>query len=617
MAKESTRSVQNDVRWDLSFLYSGVDDPQLDADVESLIERMRAFCETYRGKLHEKLGDAIAENAELSMLEMKIGYYLFLAQSLAVADTKIKAKLAEVERALSYADGEYLTFFKLELVALDEKAIDTQKETHPVVKKHLPWIEHERVFRPHVLIEPVESALTKREPFGPDAWSEFFDELEADLRFRWRKEEKPLKKMLHILGESKDAAKRAKVLRIINKGFRGPFAKYAAQTLYMVTGGAAVEGQERKYRNPMEKRNKENRVPDEVVDALHHAVTEHAAPLAQRFYRLKAAHLGLPRLRWSDRNAPMPFTDTTVVPFKDAMDTVLKAYESFSPTLADILRDFLAKKRIDVPALPEKRGSAYSASLVLPGNIPVSFTFLNYLGSNRDVMVLAHELGHGVHGMLAGEAQGPLMFQAPIAYCETASVFGEMTTFRFLKQRLESSGDEKSLLALLMGKLDDMINTVVRQIGFSNFERRLHGMDASYSAWNEPKKLGVEEISSIWLETLEEMYGKDGDVFTYENADLQWSYVGHFHRPFYVYGYAFGELLTHSLIAEQSRHGERFEPLYLELLRTGSTKNVIELVEPFGPNPTNESFWNNGIEKSIGAMLKEAEELSQHMSIVP
>ena len=326
--------------------------------------------------------------------------------------------------------------------------------------------------------------------------------------------------------------------------------------------------------------------------------------------------MGLATMRWSDRNAPMPFADTTRIPFDEAAGIVKGSYESFSPTLTALVKTFFTDRRIDVPVVKEKRGGAFNSSHVLPGGKAVSFTLMNYLGSNHDVMTLAHELGHGVHGILAGEAQGPLMFHAPIAYCETASVFGEMTTFTFLKERLVRSGDKNSLLALIMSKLDSTINTVVRQIGFSNFERRLHGMDESYTSWTEPKKRSVEELDAIWLKTAQELYGQPGEIFTYENSEHLWAYIPHFHSPFYVYGYAFGELLTQSLYAQRKRLGAKFEPLYLDLLRSGSTKDVVELLAPFGLDARNEAFWNDGITVSLGALIEEAEQLSRDMGVI-
>ncbi len=599
-----------EVRWDLSVFYSGIDDPRIDKDVADLAARQKAFFENYKGGLSEKLGGAIADLAEITTHTEKLFAYLYLLQSTDVTNAAVNAKLADVERVMSESGGNYLTFFDIELVALDDAVLEKFYAADPTVAKHRPWIEHARVFKPHLLSEPVEAALAKRSPFGPGSWSEFFDEFEADLRLPFGGGEKTLTELLDVLTNSRSAEERADALKAINSGLGGHFAKYSAQTLYVTAGEMAVERRERGYKNPMDARNKSNRIPDAVVDALHKAVTGTAAPLARRYYALKARLLGLPKLKWSDRNAPMPFADTTVIPFEKGMETVLAAYHSFSPTLAGLVKDFIAAKRIDAPVTKGRRGGAFNYSIVLPENHPSSFVFLNYLGSTNDVMTLAHELGHGVHGMLAGAAQGPLMAQAPIAFAETASVFGEMTTFRFLKKQHEDAGDKKALLALLTEKIDGNLNTVVRQIGFSNFERRLHGMDAQYASWQEPKKRSADELDAIWLETVKELYGEDGDVFTYENTEHLWSYVSHFHRPFYVYGYAFGELLTQSLYAQQSALGERFEPLYLDLLRSGSTRNAVELLAPFGLDPTRTDFWENGIRVSLETMIIEAERLA-------
>ena len=608
-------SAAQNVRWDLSSIYSGVDDPQIDLDIAEFTRQAEAFHASHKGKLAETLGHAISDYSELEMLGAKVMVYLFLQQSLDVTNELVKAKVADARKAMSQVQGEYLTFFELELVALDDAVLAKWYARNEVAAKHRPWVEQQRIFKPHLLSEPVEGALTKRSPFGPSSWDEFFDECEADLRFELEGETRNLTEMLDVLTNSKDAARRAEAQRAINGGLGGYFAKYSAQTLYVIVGKGAVEDKERHYSHPMEARNKENRIPDAVVDALHNAVRNAASPLARRYYRLKAELLEMKTLKWSDRNAPMPFADTTVVPFEKAMSTVLAAYESFSPTLTGIIREFISARHIDAPATEGKRGGAFNYSVVLPGNLPHAFTFLNYLGSNHDVMTLAHELGHGVHGILAGEAQGALMFHPPIAYCETASVFGEMTTFSFVKQQLAEKGDRSALLALLCQKIEGMLNTVVRQIGFSNFERRVHGMDAAYAEWREPKKLSVAELDALWLATAQELYGEEGEVFTYENTSHLWAYISHFHRPFYVYGYAFGELLTQSLYAQRARLGVRFEPLYLDLLRSGATKNVTELLAPFGLNPIQETFWAEGVRVSLEAMIVEAEGLARQKDL--
>ena len=269
------------VCWDLSVMYSGVDDPQIDADVVKLAEMMKAFNVAHKGKLAETLGQAVLDYTEIIMLKNKIEY-LFLIQSTDVTSAAVKAKIAQVERILSDADGEYLTFFNLELVALDDETLGRLYDSDEIVAKHKTWIEQARVFKPHVLSEPVEAALSKRSSFGPGAWSEFFDELSSDLRFSYRGGEKSLTEMLHIVSESKDAEERAEAMRIVNAGFSGSYAKYSAQNLYIVTGLGEVENKERGFKHPMDSRNKSNRIPDSIVEILHNAVREVAAPLARR-----------------------------------------------------------------------------------------------------------------------------------------------------------------------------------------------------------------------------------------------------------------------------------------------------------------------------------------------
>src|SRR6202166_3060747 len=482
---ENTIESTDLIRWDLSILYADIADPLLDSDLSALTAMAKHFSLTYKGKLAELLGDAIRDYSEIEMLSGKITSYLFLRESTDLTNAAIKAKHAGFQRELSAIQGEHLTFFELELVQLGDDTLKTFYESDSIVSKHRPWIEHIRTFKRHFLTEPVESALVKRSPFDSRSWSDFFDEVEADLNFEFRGGSKNLTEMMHLIAESKDAAERAEALQCVNDGLAGPFAKYAAQTLYMVAGLKAVEDKERGYAHPMDLRNKANRIPDSVVNVLHNAVTTLGGSLSRRYYKLKARHLGLNVLRWSDRNAPMPFADTTRIPFDEAADIVQTSYESFSPTLTALVKRFFTHRRTVVPWDKKKQHGAFNSSHVLPGGKPVSFTLMNYLGSNKDVMTLAHELGHGVHGILAGAVQAPLMYHAPIAYCETASVFGEMTTFTFLKNRLIRSGDKHSLLALIMAKIDSTINTVVRKIGFSNFERRIHGMDESYATWTQ------------------------------------------------------------------------------------------------------------------------------------
>lgn len=605
MSKDNLGTEQ--YRWDLSVFYSGVDDPQIDKDVETLIEMERKFNANYKGKLNEKLGSAIKDLIEIDMLSSKFAYLGF-RQNLDVNDAATKAKSAEIDRKLSQTWGELMIFFYVELMKLPDTDIEKQY-SDPIVAKHKPFIEHERMFRENYLSEEVESALTKRSPFGPGSWSEFYDDAEDGIEVEHKSDKKTLTEALNILTESKDANERAEILASINKALSGSFAKYSAQNLYMVAGSKAVETKERKYKHPMDSRNKQNMIPDEVVEILHKTVTEVAAPIAQKYYRLKAKMLGLEKLKWSDRNAPLPFHDDSKVPFPEALALTIKTYQDFSPTLAQIIQGLVDSKQVDAPAQKGKRSGAYNSMVILPGNNIKSFTLLNYLGSKRDISTIAHEFGHAVHGMLAAPIQGPLMFHAPMAYAETASVFGEKIMFNSLLKQAKQSGNKEELLALLTSKIEDEINTVVRQISFSNFERRIHGMDASYSKWEEPRRNSIEDLNNIWLTVTKEFYGSNGDIFTYDNAEHLWSYIDHFHRPFYVYSYAFGQLLSQSIYAQKDKFGDKFEPLYLDLLRAGGTKNAVELLKPFNLDPTKEQFWIDGINTGLGAMVLELESL--------
>lgn len=615
MESETSKTGAEKVVWDLSDLYKGVDDPQITKDVETLAVMAKQFHTNYKGKLSEKLGDAIREYAEIEMLTGKVELYLYLCFSRDVSNAEIKAKKAEVEKSINQIKGKYLVFLDTELACIDDDVFVQLCRNDPVVARHQPWVERKRKEKPHLLSEPVESALVKRSSFGIPAWSEFFHELEAGLEFTFGDKTCSLNEMLHLWYTSKNAEERFELMSIINSGLGGTFAKYSAQTLYVVTGLGAVENTERSHPHPMNERNMSNLVTDDMVNTLHKVVETTATVFTKRFYRLKAAHLGLETLRWSDRNAPMPFSDTTIVPFDESFRMVHRAYGSFSPTLAGLVEKFVKDKRIDACIMKNKRNGAFNYSVVLPGNIPRSYIFMSYRGSGRDTMTLAHELGHAVNGMLAGETQGTLMSEAPISFAETASIFGEMTTYNFIRDTLLEKGENVSLLALTMETIDDIINTVVRQIGFSNFERRIHGIDPTYSTWGKPTKLSVEEVTDIWLETLQAMYGKDGEVFTYENTENLWTYIPHFHRPFYVYGYGFGQLLTSSLYAKQPFFADAFEPLYLDFLRSGSTKNVMQLLQPFSLDPTDKQFWEGGVNAGLGRLLEEAERLSAEMGV--
>jgi oligoendopeptidase F len=595
------------VHWDLSDLYRDLDDPVLDADLARLVALAERFHAEHAGRLAETLGAALVAQAEMQRLSDKLMVYLFLRRSTDATNQRIQQRLGHVQETWSRAHADHLTFFDHELVAIDDATYAAILARDAVAAGHRPLLDHIRANRRYLLAENVERALTLRDPFGPSEWADYIDEMEAELRFDFDSRSLTLPEILHVVSNDRDGTRRATALRTFSEGLRRQrFDRVMARTLNVVLGAKAVEDRERGYANPMSARNIGNRVDDDTVRALHDAVATAGAAQARRYYRLLAAHLGVPVLAWSDRNAPLPYVADEVVPWQNCVDTVLSAYESFSPTLSGLVGRMLERKWVDAPPYPGKTGGAFNYAVLLPDGEARAYNFLNYLGSPRDVMTVAHEAGHGVHGMLAAERQGALMFRAPMVYAETASIFGEMTAFRYLLARTEN--DEQKL-ALLMGKAADHINTVVRQISFSNFEQRIH--DA-----RRRSKLTVDDYDRTWMAVTQDFYGAPGDLFTYDDVEPLWSYVSHFLRPFYVYAYAFGELFTQSLFARKDDFGADFEPMYLDLLRAGGTRDAVELMKPFGLDPREPAFWERGIAASITAWLDAAEAISARMAVV-
>ncbi len=601
-----TSTGAEEIRWDLSDLYSGADDPKLDLDLEELLALAQRYEENHRGKLAETLGASLEVEAKMTCLSGKLMVYLFLLRSTDATNETIQQKMGMVHEAWSRAAANHLNFFEHELVAISDENYAEILAKDENARRHKPMLDQSRANRNYLLDENIERALTLRSPYGAAEWSDYLDEMESELRFSLDGESKTLPEILHVVSNDADSDTRAKALEIFSQGLSEQrFDKLMARTLNVVLGAKGVEDRERGFASPMSSRNIGNQIDDSTVEALHAAVAEHGAEQGRRYYRLLAAHLGKKTLRWSDRNAPLPFVDERIIPWQECMETVLAAYGSFSPTLRDLVAKMVDNKWVDAPPAAGKGGGAFNYAVLLPNGEARAYNFLNYLGSTRDVMTVAHEAGHGAHGILAAEAQGALMFRAPMAYAETASIFGEMTTFKYLLSKAET---DEQRLALLMDKSSDHMNTVVRQISFSNFERKIHAARAS-------GKLRVADYSAAWMEVTTDFYGEEGALFTHENVENLWSYVSHFTRPFYVYAYAFGELFTQSLFAVQDQFGDKFEGMYLDLLRAGGSKNAVELMAPFQLDPRDPNFWSKGIKGSVATWLDEAEEISKRMGV--
>ena len=596
------------IRWDLSQLYTGVEDMQIEADVEAQVREMAAFEQAYKGKLDQKLGDALAAMDPLNRRGAKLGIYFFLTLARNSADKAADKVSSRVEERLAQATARHLTFFDLEMGRLSDAAVEAQM-SHPQVVTHLAYIRQNQKVQKHNLGEEAEAVLTMQGPFGSSAWASLMDELEGELRVEFEGKAYNLPEILHVVSEDRDPARRAAAMKMLNaqlKASKHDF--YVARTLNVHVGSHLANDKARGFEHPMQKANLFNMVDDATVRVLHEAVEDKAGKLAQRFYRLKARLLKLDTLAWSDRNAPMPFAADTVYDWDKSCKVVKQAYRAFSPTLGELVDTVLdsAKGWVDAPPVPNKSGGAFDYTVALPdGNR--SYMMLNHLGSAGDVMTLAHELGHAVHGLLALQAQSSLTWHAPLPYAETASVFGEMLTFESLMAQLE---DPTEKLALYMDKINDFMNTVVRQICFSQFEQ-------AFFAERAHGKLTEDDYARLWMDMTRRFYGPEGETFTYADMENMWCYVSHFYSyaSFYVYAYAFGELFTQSMMAQRARLGERFEPLYLDLLRAGGTKSAVELMAPFGLNPNSREFWEAGIASSAGVWLAEAEKLVEELGL--
>jgi oligoendopeptidase F len=567
-------------RWDLSDLYPGRDDPKLETDLAAAADEAKAFAARYRGKLAglsgEELGQAIATYERMDERLGRITSYADLTFATNQADPEI-AKFYQTTQERVNAISTETLFFTLELNRLEDEVLD-HKLKAPALARYAPWLRDLRAFRPHQLSDDIEKLLHEKHVAGRSAWTRLFDQTMADLRFPLDGQSLTSAEAFHRLSDRNPSVRRAAAKSI------GKVLDDNARLFSLVTNTLAkdkeIEDKWRKYPRPISARNLSNRVEDDVVEALIGAVRTAYPRLSHRYYRLKAHWLGLEKLEHWDRNAPLPEADDSIVEWPAARDTVLGAYHAFSPEMAEVGKKFFDRPWIDVGVRPGKSPGAFAHPTV-PSAHP--YLLLNYQGKTRDVMTLAHELGHGVHQVLAA-GQGQLMADTPLTLAETASVFGEMLTFRAMLARETDRGKRKAMLA---GKVEDMLNTVVRQIAFVEFERRVH---------DERRKgeLTAERISEIWLAVQTESLGP---AFHFDDEyRFYWSYIPHFiHSPFYVYAYAFGDCLVNSLYAAYQKAPDGFAKRYLDMLRAGGTRRHKELLAPFGLNAADPAFWNSGL----------------------
>jgi oligoendopeptidase F len=580
--------------WDLSDLYPGPDSEALTRDLTTLAEEAEVFRQRYEGRLDTLSGAELGAAVEpYERLQEKIGRimsYASLVHAGNLSDPEL-GRFYQTMQERTNAVSTELLFFTLELNRLEDADLDA-KLADPELAHYRPWLRDTRAFRPHQLSDEIEKLLHEKYVAGRAAWTRLFDETIADLRFPFRGKDLTEPEALDLLSD-KDRETRREAAQTI-----GEVLGKNTRTFALITNTLAkdkeIEDRWRRFPRPISSRNLANFVEDEVVDALIAAVRDSYPRLSHRYYRLKARWFGVEELRFWDRNAPLPEEEERQISWSEAEETVLSAYGAFSPEMAAVGGRFFAGRWIDAPLRPGKASGAFAHPTV-PSAHP--YLLLNYQGKTRDVMTLAHELGHGVHQLLANR-QGYLMAETPLTLAETASVFGEMLTFRALLARETDPRRRKIMLA---GKVEDMLNTVVRQIAFVSFEQKVH--EERREAELTPDRLG-----EIWLDVQRESLGPalrlDGVYRHY------WSYIPHFiHTPFYVYAYAFGDCLVNSLYAVYEDAHQGFAERYLEMLRAGGTMRHRELLALFGLDAADPSFWSRGL-SIIAGFIDELERLS-------
>jgi oligoendopeptidase F len=576
--------------WDLTDLYPGMDSRAVADDFARAGADAKAFAARYAGTLAGLSGSGLAGAiAEFERIEEILGRLASYASLLFAGDSSdpVIGQFYQTVTERVTAISADLLFFTLELNRLDDADL-TRKQKDTALARYSPWLRDLRVFRPHQLGDDLEKLLHEKEVTGHAAWNRLFDETMAGLRVTIGDQALNVSGALNMLSDP-DRSRREAAGKAIGATFGDNVRLFSLITNTLAKDKEIIDTW-RHYPRPGSYRNRSNMVEDEVVDALVSAVRDAFPRLSHRYYALKAKWLGLDKLSHWDRNAPLPGDDDQTIPWPEARERVLRSYHAFSPELASIGQRFFDNPWIDAKLAPGKSGGAFAHPTV-PGAHP--YLLLNYHGRARDVMTLAHELGHGVHQVLAG-AQGYLMASTPLTLAETASVFGEMLTFQGL---LDSAGPARRRV-MLAAKVEDMLNTVVRQIAFYRFETLLHDE-------RRGGELLPERIGEIWLRVQRESLGPAFD-FTPEYS-VFWAYIPHFiHSPFYVYAYAFGDCLVNALYAVFKDGHPGFQAKYLDMLRAGGTRRHRELLAPFGLNAADPAFWNKGLD-IIGGFIDELE----------
>ncbi|PJI92428.1 oligoendopeptidase F [Yoonia maricola] len=578
--------------WDLSDLYPSTDSAQLERDMAWLEKECAAFAADFEGKLADLdapgLLAAVQRYEQIDVIAGRIMSFAGLRYYQCTTDSDRAKFMADCQDKITTYTTP-LVFYGLEFNRLDDDHLMGLLAANADLARYKPVFDRMRAMKPHQLSDELEKFLHDQSTVGSAAWNRLFDETMAGLEFTVDGETLNLESTLNLLTEQ-DRSKREAATHALAAVFQENI-KIFSRVHNTLAKEKEIEDRWRNMPTPQTGRHLSNHVEAEVVEALRNAVVAAYPQLSHRYYALKAKWMGLERMQVWDRNAPLPMESDRIVDWDEATNTVMDAYAEFDPQMAEIAKPFFTDGWIDAAVKPGKAPGAFAHPTVTPVH---PYVMLNYLGKPRDVMTLAHELGHGVHQVLAAE-QGELLSSTPLTLAETASVFGEMLTFQKLLDGAKTKEERKILLA---GKVEDMINTVVRQIAFYDFECKLHAARAE-------GELTPDDINALWMSVQAESLGP---VFDFaEGYETFWAYIPHFvHSPFYVYAYAFGDGLVNALYAVYAEGDPDFRTKYFDMLRAGGSKHHKELLAPFGLDASDPQFWDKGL-SMISGMIDELE----------
>jgi len=594
-----TRDLGHVPEWDLSDLYKGIDDPAVARDIDRGATEARRIKDAYQGKLASlaangaALAEAVAGYEQLSDLMGKLGSFAGLLYAANQADPARAKFYGDMSETLTSISTD-LIFFELELNQIDEAALAAAMSDAKLAR-YKPWLEDLRKEKPYQLDEKLEQLFTEKSQTGRGAFNRLFSETMTGLRFTVEGEpgQLALEATLNLLSDPAEPRRHA-AADALAKVFKDNIRLFTLITNTLAKD-KEISDRWRGFNDVADSRHLANRVEAPVVNALVASVREAYPRLSHRYYAMKARWLGMEKLAHWDRNAPLPDKPEQIFTWAEAQGIVLEAYGAFAPDMAGLAREFFDKRWIDAPLREGKTQGAFSAATV-PSVHP--YVLMNFQGKPRDVMTLAHELGHGVHQMLARD-QGALLAPTPLTLAETASVFGEMLTFRALLAETRSPREKKAMIA---GKVEDMLNTVVRQIAFYLFERKVHEA-------RRKGELTSDQLNAFWMEVQSESLGLAIDLKP--GYEVFWTYVPHFiNSPFYVYAYAFGDCLVNSLYGLYQEAHPGFVGKYFDLLRAGGSKHHSELLAPFGLDAADPAFWGKGL-KVIEGMIDELEAMDR------